>query len=203
MFGALVQAVHFFAVPETRATIMLNRKAKEIRKDQPNTNVRGPTEDHKIDWKDVGAIMGRPYKMLVCEPIVGFLSLLSGFADALIFSFLESYGYVFMTKEGWNFDHSQMGLALFALFIGYWAAYFGYLPVLGIHSRQRAEGKALSPESRLWFLQYVVLSLPIGLFGSAFVVKGPPLPWIAPLIFAVFIGWANMVSNPDRIEHQH
>jgi hypothetical protein len=36
--------------------------------------------------------MLRPYKMLAFEPIVLFLSLLSGFADMLIFSFFESYG---------------------------------------------------------------------------------------------------------------
>jgi hypothetical protein len=49
---------------------MLNRQAKKMRKDDPRVKVRGPTEDHKIDWKDVGAIMGRPYKMLVTEPRV-------------------------------------------------------------------------------------------------------------------------------------
>jgi MFS family permease len=189
-FGGFVQLMHFFCVPETRSTIMLNRRAKKIRKGDPNANVRGPTEDHKIDWKDVGAIMGRPYKMLVCEPIVGFLSLLSGFADALIFSFLESYGYVF--RDGWGFTPSQLGLALFALFIGYWCAWGSWLPVIRRHNRQRKNGKVLSPESRLWFLRYIVLGLPIGLLGSAFLVKGPPLHWIGPLVFAVFIGWANM-----------
>lgn len=175
---------------------MLNRKAKKMRKEDPvySSNVKGPTEDKKIDLKEVGSVICRPFWMLVSEPIVGFLSLLSGFTDALIFSFLESYGYVF--KDGWKFTSSQLGLALFALFIGYWAAYFSYFPVIKRHNRQRAAGAVLTPESRLWFLQYVVLGLPIGLFGSAFVVGGPPIPWIAPLIFAVFIGWANLVCSP-------
>ncbi|OAL05918.1 MFS general substrate transporter [Phaeosphaeriaceae sp. SRC1lsM3a] len=189
-FGGLVQLIHFVFVPETRSTIMLNRRAKAIRKEDPSANVRGPTEDHKIDWKDVGAIMGRPYKMLVTEPIVGFLSLLSGFADALIFSFLESYSYVF--KDGWGFSASQLGLALFALFIGYWCAWGSWIPVIRRHNQQRKNGQELKPESRLWFLQFIVVGLPIGLLGSAFVVGGPPIPWIAPLIFAVLIGWANL-----------
>lgn len=192
MFGVVVQLVHGFCVPETRSTVMLNKEAKKQRK-KSSANVKGPTEDQKIDWKDVAAIMGRPYKMLLCEPIVTFLSLLSGFADALIFSFLESYGYIF--KDLWGFNASQLGFALFALFIGYWCAWAAYLPVIRQHNAQRAAGKVLSPESRLWALQYVVLGLPLGLFGSAFVVGGPPLPWIAPLIFAVFIGWSNMVSS--------
>lgn len=198
-FGLLVQLIHFFFVPETRSTIMLNRQAKKIRKEDISVNVKGPTEDHKIDWKDVGAIMGRPYKMLVCEPIVGFLSLLSGFSDALIFSFLESYGYVF--KDGWGFTSSQLGLALLALFIGYWCAWGAYLPVIRRHNQQRKAGKELAPESRLWFLQYIVLGLPIGLFGSAFLVSGPPLPWICPLLMAVLIGCANTCIYFSTIDY--
>jgi len=138
--------------------------------------------------------------MLVCEPIVGFLSLLSGFSDALIFSFLESYGYVFK-DSAWGFTASQLGLALCALFIGYWAAGFAYFPVIRRHNQQRRSGKILEPESRLWFLQYIVLLLPIGLFGSAFVVTGPPIPWIAPLIFAVLIGCANMAIYYATIDY--
>jgi hypothetical protein len=198
-FGGLVQVVHFFCVPESRATIMLNRCAKQIRKADPGANVKGPTEDHKIKAMDVFTIMCRPYKMLITEPIVAFLSLLSGFADALIFSFLESYGYVF--KDGWGFTPSQLSLALFALFIGYWCAWGAYLPVIRRHNHQRKAGHHLMPESRLWFLQYIVLGLPIGLLGSAFLVKGPPLPWIGPLIFAVLIGTSNMAIYFGTIDY--
>jgi MFS family permease len=137
---------------------------------------------------------------LVCEPIVGFLSLLSGFSDALIFSFLESYGYVF-GEGGWGFTPSQLGIAFFALFIGYWAAWASYVPVIRRDNQKRRAGKVLTPESRLWFLQYVVLGLPLGLLGSAFLVTGPPLPWIGPLIFAVFIGWANMAIYFATIDY--
>jgi hypothetical protein len=137
--------------------------------------------------------------MLVTEPIVGCLSLLSGFSDALIFSFLESYGYVF--RDGWGFTPSQMSLALFALFIGYWLAWALYVPVIRKHNRQRKSGKELTPESRLWFLQYVVLGLPIGLLASTFLVTGPPLPWILPLIFAVLIGCANMAIYYATIDY--
>lgn len=198
IFGAVVQGIHFFFVPETRTTIMLNSEANTRRK--VGENVEGPTEHQKIDTREVLAIMGRPYKMLICEPIVGFLSLLSGFSDALIFSFLESYGYVFK-ESAWGFTASQLGLALFALFIGYWAAGFAYFPVIRRHNQQRQGGKVLEPESRLWFLQYIVLLLPIGLFGSAFVVTGPPLPWIAPLLFAVLIGCANMAIYYATIDY--
>jgi hypothetical protein len=200
IFGVIVQVIHFFFVPETRSSVMLDREAKRRRKANPNEQVVGPSENEPINLKEVGSIMGRPYKMLILEPIVLFLSLLSGFSDALIFSFLESYGYVF-GKGGWGFTPSQLGLALFALFIGYWLVAVLYFPVIRRHNQQRQHGQVLSPESRLSALRWIVLLLPIGLFGSAFVVTGPPLPWIAPLIFAVMIGCANLAIYFATIDY--
>ncbi|KAL6705898.1 hypothetical protein ACN47E_006358 [Coniothyrium glycines] len=202
ILGITVQATHFFFVEETRSTIMLNKEAKKRRRADPTLDIMGPTENARIRINEVLAIMGRPYKnkMLVCEPIVFCLSLLSGFSDALIFSFLESYGYVFK-DSAWAFTPSQLGFALSALFIGYWAAGFAYYPVIKRHNKQRKNGRVLSPETRLWFLQYIVLLLPIGLFGSVFTVTGPPIPWIAPLIFAVFIGCANMAIYYATIDY--
>ncbi len=199
-FGVLVQLVHLCFVPETRATILLNREAKKRRKQDAGVNISGPTEHQKVKWREVLALMGRPYKMLLTEPIVAFLSLLSGFSDALIFSFLESYGYVFK-DSAWAFTPSQLGLALFALFIGYWAAGFAYFPVIRRHNQQRRNGKELTPESRLWFLQYIVVLLPMGLFGSAFTVVGPPIPWAVPLLFAAMIGCANLAVYFATIDY--
>lgn len=62
IFGAVVQGVHLFFVPETRATIMLNCEAKKRR--MAAANVEGPTEYQKIDAREVLAIMGRPYSTL-------------------------------------------------------------------------------------------------------------------------------------------
>ena len=46
--------------------------------------------------------------MFATEPIVLWLSLLSGFSDALIFTFLESYSPVF---DQWGFNDITKGLA--------------------------------------------------------------------------------------------
>jgi hypothetical protein len=50
--------------------------------------------------------------MLLTEPIVLFLSLLSGFADALIFFFFEGYGYVF---QQWSFTPTEISFVLVTL----------------------------------------------------------------------------------------
>ena len=87
IFGGFVQALHFFCVPETRATVLLDREAKRRRKTGEDPNVYGPNElkEHRFDTKEVLAIMTRPFVMFYREPIVLCLSLLSGYADALVF----------------------------------------------------------------------------------------------------------------------
>lgn len=192
IFGVVVQAVHFFGCKETRSTCILDRIARKWRKQ--GRNVFGPS--HGRTWrarfppKKIFKTMWRPYHMLVTEPIVLLLSLLSGFSDALIFSFLESYAYVY-GPESWNFSKTQLGLAMIPLLVGYILAYFSFYPVIRRDWKAQCRGRELPPERRLWWLQYQVALLPIGLLGSAFVMEGPPLPWIAPLLFSVLIGMAN------------
>lgn len=103
--------------------------------------------------------------MLLFEPIVLFLSLLSGFADALIFMFFESYGIVF---QKWNFTPTAISLVLIALAGSYVLAYFSFFPVIRRHNGQRRKGQELAPETRLWWLLFLVPLLPIGLLCSAF-----------------------------------
>jgi len=54
--------------------------------------------------------------MFLREPIVLFLSLLSGFSDALIFICIETFTLV---SEQWGFDALQIGLCFIAVVIGY------------------------------------------------------------------------------------
>lgn len=55
-----------------------------------------------------GLTISRPFVMFATEPIVLWLSLLSGFSDALIFSFLESFQPVY---KQWGFGTIGVGLA--------------------------------------------------------------------------------------------
>lgn len=109
IFGGATQLVHFFFVPETRVTVMLDREAKRRRKNG-QTNIYGPNEisGHRISMKEILTIWYRPFEMFITEPIVLCLSLLSGFSDALIFTFLEAYTPVFAQ---WDFTAVTTGLA--------------------------------------------------------------------------------------------
>lgn len=199
IFGVVVQVLHFFLVPETRATILLDREATR-RRDAGQKNVFGPNQIKKrrISFEEVITIWYRPFEMFIREPIVLFLSLLSGFSDALIFTFLVSYGPVF---KQWNFGVIGTGLAFVPLLIGYFIAYFSFFPFIRRHCQIRQKDPdALQPEARLYWLLWTAPLETIGLFGFAATSLGPPeVHWMAPLIFSCMIAIANVSVSSLRI----
>lgn len=109
--GGAVQLMHLFLVPETRATILLDREAKKRRKAGPGTvNIWGPHEIHgfSLSPRDIWIVWRRPFYMLLTEPIVMWLSLLSGFSDSLIFTFLQGFQPIY---KQWGFGTIQISLA--------------------------------------------------------------------------------------------
>lgn len=109
LFGLVVQLIHFVFVPETRSSVLLDREAKRLRKKgEPQFYGPGELKEDRLSVKEIFRVWRRPFKMFFTEPIVLWLSLLSGFSDALIFTFLDSYQPVF---QQWGFTTIQIGLA--------------------------------------------------------------------------------------------
>lgn len=193
IFGGVTQLAHLFFVCETRSTILIDREAKRRRKSGEDPNVYGPNElkENRLDLKELLRIWRRPFEMFLREPIVLFLSLLSGFSDALIFTCIESFTLVFAL---WNFDAVQTGLCFIAVIIGYVVAYLIFLPDIARQCwvRQRHGNASRLPERRLLLLLFIAPLETIGLFGFAWTSMGPEYThWIAPLIFVFLIAIAN------------
>ncbi|MCJ1382403.1 hypothetical protein MMC17_005516 [Xylographa soralifera] len=190
IFGGAVQAIHFF-VPETRSAVLVDREAKRRRK-AGETNIYGPGElkEHRFSAKEIVTVWVRPFEMFIREPIVLCLSLLSGFSDALIFTFIESYQPVY---EQWGFGTVQLGLAFIPLLIGYFICYLTFFPFIRRHTQiRKKDPDALQPEARLYWLLWIAPLETIGLFGFAWTSLGPPhVHWIAPMIFSLLIAMAN------------
>lgn len=192
IFGAVVQAIHFF-MPESRATILMDREAKRRRVSGQDSNTWGPNEVKKprISVQEFGVTWLRPFEMFVREPIVLSCSLLSGFSDALIFTFQEGFNPVY---KQWGFGILETAWAFIPINVGYMLAYFSYLPWISRDTRIYKEKgvDALAPEHRLKWLLYLAPLETIGLFGFAWSSSGPPeVHWIAPMIFSCLIAIAN------------
>lgn len=195
IFGGAVQLLHAFCVPETRSTIMMDRIAKKRRAANPGTNIWGPNElvpySERFSAKEILITWGRPFKMFLTEPIVLTLSLLSGFSDALIFMFIQSFSLVY---KQWGFGTVEIGLAFIPIGIGYFLAWLMFIPAIKRNIRERhakPEDEKAQYESRLWWLLYTAPCLPIGLIGFAWTSTGPPIHWIGSMIFAAIVGIAN------------
>ncbi|KAK1690204.1 major facilitator superfamily transporter [Colletotrichum godetiae] len=204
IFGVAVQALHAFTVPETRTTIMMNRIAKRRRK-EGNPNIWGPDElvpfKDRFSAKEVISTWIRPFKMFLTEPIVLVLSLLSGFSDALIFMFIQSFVLVY---GQWGFSTVQVGLAFIPIGIGYVLAWLLFIPAIKRNIKERAakpNDDRAQYESRLWFLLYTAPCLPIGLIGFAWTIQGPPIHWIGSMVFAAIVGIANYAIYMATIDY--
>ncbi|KAF2220865.1 major facilitator superfamily domain-containing protein [Elsinoe ampelina] len=207
IFGAVTQVLHFFLVPETRTTVIMDKIAKKARKSGENPNLYGPNEIRgslfkRLPPKELATTMLRPFRMFLTEPIVLCLSLLSGFSDALIFTFLEAYHPVY---EQWGFGTIALGLSYLPLLIGYFIAWFTFMPFFARDQKYMAKhgAEAMQPERRLYWLLYMAPLETIGLFGFAWTSSGPQkgIPWIAPMIFSTLVGMANYAIYMATIDY--
>lgn len=173
----------------------MDKIAKKRRKSGEQPNVYGPNEltpaRERFSVHEILTTWTRPFKMFLTEPIVLVLSLLSGFSDALIFMFLQSYSLVY---KQWGFDALTTGLAFIPIMIGYFIAWLSFFPAIKRNIKQRAakpEDEIAQYESRLWWLLFTAPCLPIGLFIFAWTTSGPPIHWIGSMIGSAIIGIAN------------
>jgi len=129
--------------------------------------------------------------MFLTEPIVLTLSLLSGFSDALIFMFIQSFALVY---KQWGFGTVAVGLSFLPILVGYFIAWFSFIPAIRRNKAERRakpDDETAQYESRLWWLLYTAPCLPIGLMGFAWTSTGPPIHWIGSMIFGAIVGIAN------------
>lgn len=203
IFGVVAQLMHLRLVPETRTTIMMDEIAKKKRRN--GENIWGPNElvpyKDRFSAREILITWGRPFKMFLTEPIVLVLSLLSGFSDALIFMFIQSFALVY---RQWGFDSVQLGLAFIPIGIGYLLAWLSFIPMIRRNIAQRKanpDDEKAQFESRLWWLLYTAPCLPIGLIGFAWTSTGPPIHWIGSMVFSGIVGIANYAIYMATIDY--
>lgn len=139
----------------------------------------------------LGETWSRAFKMLLSEPIVRILSLLSGVSDAIVFIQIQSMNLVY---KQWGFNCWQIGLAFIPIAIGYFIAWVAFIPIFRCSQRHREKNprnEYAQFESRLRPMIFLALCLPLGLFVFAAGSTGPPLHWIVGMFGTGLIGIAN------------
>ncbi|KAI1861068.1 hypothetical protein JX265_009687 [Neoarthrinium moseri] len=208
LVGVAVQLLHLVVVPETRATVLTDRLARQWRAGadpEKPTDVYGPGElaERRIDWRETLDVWKRPFEFLVTEPIVLSLALLSGFSDALIFMQVQSFQIVYAR---WGFGPIELGYTFIPLFIGYIIAALLYIPVIRRGIAQRAldrNDEHAQYEGRLKVLLFLAPLLPVGLllFGLTATLPAASVHWIGSMVASCIIGIANFAIYESTIEY--
>ncbi|KAK8076433.1 hypothetical protein PG994_003705 [Apiospora phragmitis] len=222
IFGGIVQMVHLFSVPETRSTVVMDQVAQKLRKaaeeagdeNDPMLNVYGPGELDESDgfgWREYADAQWRPFSMLLREPIVTALALLSGFSDALIFMFVQSFGLIYgrdLNGVGWGFGTIGVSLAFIPIGLGYVLRYLSFIPAIRRNTALRKanpNSEHAQYEARLWWLNFTAPALSVGLLIFAFVACLPGVtehvPWWPSMVASCLIGIANYAIYMATIDY--
>lgn len=107
--GVVAQAAYTFFVPETPPNVLLVRKARKRGIGcEPSIIAHPELSTLRLVMKRFAKIQTRPFRMFIREPILLYLSLFSGFSNALSFAFVECFPVVF---SQWGFDTIQTGFS--------------------------------------------------------------------------------------------
>ncbi|KAH6638520.1 major facilitator superfamily domain-containing protein [Truncatella angustata] len=178
-----------FAMPESRGSVILGRRARKLRQEGKNAFTR--EELHHIPVLDI--VMNsvrRPIYMLCTEPALIVATVWSAFSFGVIYLFTQSVELVFTSLYGW--DAVQAGYVQTALVLG---EFLGWIfcsvtdPWYYSSARRNTESPGTPiPEARLYA---AVLGGFIGVSGGMFIYAWTSyswIPWEAPAVGLVMVG---------------
>ncbi|KAL2830853.1 major facilitator superfamily domain-containing protein [Aspergillus cavernicola] len=182
-------------IPETRHSIILQRKTKRVRQQMHREGLRAAsttTDLHASDRQGLHQLFAttltRPFYFLFTEPITLFSAIYNGFLYGLVYLFNEAFPLVFGAPNGHGFNTGQQGLAFLGMAIGPLLA-FAFSPLQErYYLRRVAQNKGKSvPEARMWMARLGALLIPISLFWFGW-TSYPSVHWIVPIIASSFFG---------------
>ncbi|KAI5292681.1 hypothetical protein KEM52_006144 [Ascosphaera acerosa] len=210
----VIYLVSFF--PETRASVLLSRKAKALNRLYDKLEAAGlygvlvppkPEQDEKhskvmrvrfktVDdedrqsiWKMIRVSCYRPCRMLVTESVVFFFSLWAAFAWAVLYMQFGAIPLVFSRVYGFN--KWQCGLVFTTICVGTVVALIVSIYLERVLRKQWPE-RASSAEGRLVWACFGSLFLPAGLFWFGWTSQ-PTVPFMIPIL-GIFLSTMGIFS---------
>ena len=182
-------------IPETRHTIILQKKTQRLRRQMRSENLKAAESitdanaDERKGLHQLFAItLTRPFDFLFTEPITFFAAAYNGFLYGLVYLFNEAFPLVFGPEKGHGFKTGAQGLSFLGLTIGPIIAFLFY-PLQERYYLQRVaanDGKGV-PEARMWMARLGALLIPLSLFWFGW-TSYPTIHWIVPIIASSFFG---------------
>jgi MFS family permease len=192
-YGCLAPIYCFF-FDESRGSVVLQRRAKKKLKLEKDSRFLTPSHETPLYQKLINSIR-RPIYMLTTEPVVFVFTVWSAFMVGTVYLFTQSVEQVFAGLYGWT--ASQAGYVQVAVVIGECIGWVGALISAKFYfasaSRNQEVPGSPIPEARLYMS---LIGSFVGVTGGMFVygwTSYPFLPWIAPAIGLVMVGFGTNV----------
>jgi MFS family permease len=185
-------AIALVILKESYAPVILARKAKRLRKETGNPNLRSKLDTGLTPKELFKRAIFRPTKMLFLSPIVAALCWYTAVAYGLLYLLFTTFTFVF--EEVYYFSTGTVGLT----YIGTGVGMILGLGILGtatdrILRKQKAMGREMKPEHRIPLILTVpaAICLPVGLFLYGWTTD-KHVHWIVPLIGTAIIGFSML-----------
>ncbi|KAK8122752.1 hypothetical protein PG984_011422 [Apiospora sp. TS-2023a] len=200
--GGVIAIASVFVLRETYHPVLLERRAKRLRKSTGNMQLRSKL-DIGLSPRDyfIRSIV-RPVKMLLFSPIVISTALFIALTYGYLYLMFTSITEVF--QQYYHFSTSLVGLAYIGLGVGSLGGVVLYSGTSDRYIKRKAaeadtlatetgaEQEGLKPEYRLPLLPVGSVVMPIGFFLYGWTAE-KQVHWIAPIIGTAVIGIGNMI----------
>ncbi|KAK8072783.1 hypothetical protein PG996_006131 [Apiospora saccharicola] len=200
--GGVIALACVFVLRETYHPVLLERRAKRLRKSTGNMQLRSKL-DIGLSPRDyfIRSIV-RPVKMLLFSPIVISTALFIALTYGYLYLMFTSITEVF--QQYYHFSTSLVGLAYIGLGVGSLGGVVLYSGTSDRYIKRKAaeadalaaetgaESEGLKPEYRLPLLPVGSVVMPLGFFLYGWTAE-KQVHWIAPIIGTAVIGIGNMI----------
>ncbi|BGP36441.1 hypothetical protein JCM10450v2_000341 [Rhodotorula kratochvilovae] len=167
---------------ETRASVLLSRKAARLRKETGDERYVSRDDFERGSIRQMfKTSLGRPVKMLIREPVLIAMTAWISFTWGVLYLFLVSIPYVF--GRVYHFNTGESGVVYITQFIGSVIGMIIDQYCMRLYHRNVAKR---GPEARLYTAFVGGVAVPLGAFIFCFTAY-PHVHWIAPTIGIVIL----------------
>ncbi|CAG9988814.1 unnamed protein product [Clonostachys byssicola] len=194
-------SILLFFMRESYAPVILQRKAKRLRKQTGNPDLRCELNTGSLESVKLAAV--RPLKFLFTTPVVLCIALYVGISNGILGLLIATFSFVY--ADQYNFKEGEAGLSFLPAGLGMMVGVLSFGHISDLLARrwkrkQEPESK-YRPEVKIipWLTVPTGLALPIGLCVYGWTTQ-EQVHWVVPMI-GVFIFSTGLLGTTMTLQN--
>ncbi|MCJ1330237.1 hypothetical protein MMC10_006920 [Thelotrema lepadinum] len=177
IIAGLFGTIGFFTIPETYEPTILTRRARQLRFETQNWAIHSKHEEYPMDLGEfIFKYLSRPFKMLMLEPILIFITLYMTLIYGFIYLLFEAWPISFIEQRGYNAGVGALPFISIGIGVVCGSVMVGYITYTRIMGNFKKNGY-ITPEDRLIPMMIGAIFFPIGVFWFAWTSFPSISPW--------------------------